>query len=60
MLEEAAYRGVGQHSLEGAVGPGSVALVLQAAAFSALHYQAGFPRGIADLVIVTIVLSLVT
>ncbi len=92
MLEEAAYRGVGQHSLEGAVGAGSVALVLQAAAFAALHYQAGFPRGIAgigltfiyglvlggirrrsgglmapvithaltDLVIVTIVLSLVT
>ena len=45
-LEEAAYRGVVQHSLERAMGPGTTALVLQAAAFAALHYQAGFPRGV--------------
>ena len=48
-LEEAAYRGVVQQSLERALGPGATALILQAAAFAALHYRAGFPRGVAGI-----------
>ncbi len=43
-VEEGAYRGVIQHSLESTLGPGTAALVLQATAFGALHIQ-GFPRG---------------
>lgn len=46
VLEESAYRGVVQYSLESATGVGGTALVLQATAFAALHYQAGFPRGV--------------
>lgn len=46
LLEEAAYRGVLQHGLESAVGAGRTALVLQATAFAALHFRAGFPRGV--------------
>ena len=38
-----------QQSLERALGPGAAALILQAAAFAALHYQAGFPRGVAGI-----------
>ena len=45
-LEEAVYRGVVLHALESALGVGVVALVLQASAFAALHFQAGFPRGL--------------
>ena len=43
-VEEGAYRGVIQHGLETAIGLGMAALVLQAAAFGALHIN-GFPRG---------------
>jgi membrane protease YdiL (CAAX protease family) len=43
-VEEGAYRGVIQHGLDSALGQGIAALVLQAAAFGALHIQ-GFPRG---------------
>ena len=46
VLEESAYRGVVQHSLESVAGFRLTALVLQAAAFAALHYQTGFPRGL--------------
>jgi membrane protease YdiL (CAAX protease family) len=44
MIEEGAYRGVIQHGLEATIGLGIAALVLQAAAFGALHLN-GFPRG---------------
>lgn len=44
-LEEAAYRGVVLEALEAAIGPGVAAVVLQAAAFGALHIESGFPRG---------------
>jgi membrane protease YdiL (CAAX protease family) len=43
-VEEGAYRGVLLHALETSLGPGLVALVLQAVAFGALHIN-GFPRG---------------
>lgn len=44
-LEEAAYRGVVLAALDTALGAGVAALLLQAIAFAALHFQAGFPRG---------------
>lgn len=43
-VEEAAYRGIIQSALESTLGVGVPALVLQAAAFGALHIG-GFPRG---------------
>jgi membrane protease YdiL (CAAX protease family) len=43
--EEAAYRGVLLEALDTALGPAALALVLQAAAFGALHFRGGFPRG---------------
>ena len=45
-VEEAAYRGVVLHALEKARITTPAALVLQAAAFASLHFQAGFPRGV--------------
>ncbi|MCY3842463.1 MAG: type II CAAX endopeptidase family protein [Acidobacteria bacterium] len=51
VLEEAAYRGVLQHALERAVGAGHAALVLQATAFAALHFLAGFPRGMVGVAV---------
>lgn len=45
-LEEAAYRGVVLDALDNALGAGVAALVLQAIAFAALHFQAGVPRGL--------------
>jgi membrane protease YdiL (CAAX protease family) len=48
-VEEAAYRGVMMDALDAALGAGGAALVLQAIAFAALHFQAGFPRGIAGV-----------
>jgi membrane protease YdiL (CAAX protease family) len=44
-LEEAAYRGVLLEALDTVLGPGPLAVALQAVAFGALHYRAGFPRG---------------
>jgi membrane protease YdiL (CAAX protease family) len=44
-VEEAAYRGVVLDALDRTIGAGATAVVLQAAAFAALHLQAGFPRG---------------
>jgi membrane protease YdiL (CAAX protease family) len=44
-LEEAAYRGVLLEALDTTLGPGPIAVALQAVAFGALHYRAGFPRG---------------
>jgi CAAX protease family protein len=44
-LEEAAYRGVVLEALDAAIGPGVGAVVLQATAFGALHFEGGFPRG---------------
>lgn len=46
LLEEAVYRGVVQEALEKVAGLGAISLVLQAAAFATLHFQAGFPRGV--------------
>jgi len=43
-VEEAAYRGVFLHALDSSLGPGFVALLLQACAFGAIHIR-GFPRG---------------
>jgi membrane protease YdiL (CAAX protease family) len=43
--EEAAYRGVALEALDTALGPGPTAVVLQAVAFSTLHFRGGFPRG---------------
>jgi membrane protease YdiL (CAAX protease family) len=43
--EEAAYRGVVLEALDTALGPGPVAVLLQAVAFGALHFRGGFPRG---------------
>jgi hypothetical protein len=43
-VEEAAYRGVFLHALDKSLGPGFAALLLQAAAFGAIHIR-GFPRG---------------
>jgi uncharacterized protein len=44
-VEEAAYRGVLLGALERAGIPAQIALILQACAFAALHFRAGFPRG---------------
>ena len=44
--EEAAYRGVVLGALDKARITAPAALVLQAVAFAALHFRAGFPRGI--------------
>jgi membrane protease YdiL (CAAX protease family) len=43
--EEAAYRGVVLEALDTALGPGLVAVLLQAVVFGALHFRGGFPRG---------------
>jgi uncharacterized protein len=47
--EEAAYRGVVLGALDEARITAPAALVLQAVAFGALHFRAGFPRGIAGV-----------
>ena len=52
-VEEGAYRGVLLHGLDTALGQGSVALFLQAAAFGALHVH-GFPRGVLGVGLATI------
>ncbi len=52
--EEVAYRGVLQHALESELGAGTLALVLQGAAFAAPHYGHGFPRGPVGLVLTCI------
>jgi CAAX protease family protein len=44
-LEEAAYRGVVLEALDTILGPSFLSIVLQAAAFGALHFYGGFPRG---------------
>ena len=46
VLEEAVYRGIVQASLERILGPGSMALVLQAAVFAALHFPSGILQGL--------------
>jgi uncharacterized protein len=43
-VEEGAYRGVILHALDGSLGPGFAALLLQAVAFGAIHIR-GFPSG---------------
>ena len=48
-VEEAAYRGVVLHALGKARITAPAAVVLQAAAFATLHFQAGFPRGVAGV-----------
>jgi len=48
--EEAVYRGFIQCALEDALGVGTAALLLQAAAFGVLHIN-GFPRGAAGIVL---------
>lgn len=49
VLEEAVYRGVVQDALERVVGSGATSLGLQAATFATLHFQTGFPRGVAGI-----------
>jgi CAAX protease family protein len=44
-IEEAAYRGILLSALDATLGPGAVAVLLQAVAFGALHLYGGFPRG---------------
>ena len=48
-VEEAAYRGVVLGALDTAGVTAAAALVLQAVAFAALHFRAGFPRGLAGV-----------
>lgn len=48
-IEEAAYRGIVLSALDAVLGPGAIPIVLQAAAFGALHIYGGFPRGIAGV-----------
>jgi membrane protease YdiL (CAAX protease family) len=48
-VEEAAYRGVVLDALDRALGTSVAALLLQAVAFAALHFQSGFPRGLVGL-----------
>jgi membrane protease YdiL (CAAX protease family) len=52
-VEEGAFRGVIQHGLDSTLGPGIVALTLQATAFGALHIH-GFPRGWVGVCLATI------
>jgi uncharacterized protein len=47
--EEAAYRGVVLGALDTAGVTAATALVLQAVAFAALHFRAGFPRGLVGI-----------
>lgn len=44
-LEEAIFRGIMMDALERALGRPYLAIAVQAAAFGAAHYHAGFPRG---------------
>jgi len=48
-FEEAVYRGVLQGALNTARLTAPAVLILQAVAFAALHFRAGFPRGIGGL-----------
>lgn len=57
-VEEAAYRGVVLGALETARVTAATALVLQAVAFAALHFRAGFPRGLVGVAL-TLVYGLV-
>jgi membrane protease YdiL (CAAX protease family) len=50
-VEEAAYRGVALGALDESLGPTALAVLLQAAAFSTLHFRSGFPRGTAGVVL---------
>ena len=45
-IEEGAYRGLLLGALDATLGPGPIAVVLQAIAFGALHMHGGFPRGV--------------
>jgi membrane protease YdiL (CAAX protease family) len=45
-IEEAAYRGIVLSALDAVLGHGAAPIVLQAAAFGALHMYGGFPRGV--------------
>jgi membrane protease YdiL (CAAX protease family) len=48
-VEEAAYRGILLEALDTALGRGPAGVFIQALAFGALHFSAGFPRGTAGL-----------
>lgn len=50
-IEEAAYRGILLSALDATLGPGAVAVLLQAVAFGALHLYGGFPRGMVGVVL---------
>lgn len=52
--EEAVYRGVLQRALATTIPNVAVVVALQALAFAALHYQAGFPNGVIGYAMVTI------
>jgi membrane protease YdiL (CAAX protease family) len=53
MVEEICYRGILMYALDGALGAGVMSLVLQAAAFGALHIH-GFPRGLSGVALAAV------
>ncbi len=53
-IEEFIFRGVLFGVLERTLGRGYVSLGLQAISFGVLHFRAGFPNGVAGLVMVTV------
>jgi membrane protease YdiL (CAAX protease family) len=48
-MEEIAYRGIFMEAIDSAVGAGYGSVCLQAVPFAALHYLAGFPKGVSGL-----------
>jgi len=50
-IEEAAYRGILLSALDSTLGPGVLAVILQALTFGTLHLYGGFPRGVAGVVL---------
>ena len=53
-MEEAVFRGIMMEALDSALGPGSWSVVIQASAFAAFHYVAGFPNGPLGFVMVLV------
>jgi membrane protease YdiL (CAAX protease family) len=53
-MEEAVFRGIVMESLDSALGAGYASVVIQAVAFAALHYPAGFPNGASGFVMVLV------
>lgn len=53
-MEEAVFRGIVMESLDSALGTGYASVGIQAVAFAALHYLAGFPNGVSGFVMVLV------